>query len=241
MSGARTGPTGLSGGQAALALARLAIVRASRGKALWVGVALMVLPIIPVVVAASLHEPAREIWEDGFNVCLLVLPILPAILVAASLADELEDKTAAYLWSRALPRWAIIGGKLLGLAPIIALIMGVGVTAIWAIAGGAGALGADTLVWALLGVAAGAVAASAVSGMWATLVPRHAVAVSVAWLLVLDLPIGALSMKLHYLSASYGARALAGLADRPLDGVIAIAIILVITIAVAAWRITRIE
>ena len=43
----------------------------------------------------------------------LLLTVIPPILVASSIADEIDDKTSAYLWSRALPRWSIVLGKFL--------------------------------------------------------------------------------------------------------------------------------
>lgn len=228
---------GLSGGHATRALAGLALTRAVRGKALWIALALVLLPLIVVGVRVGLGHPADEIWETAFGTTLLVLPVVPSILVSASLSDELEEKTAAYLWSRALPRWSIVAGKLVGLAPIAAVIVVLGLTGAWALIGGPSAIPADTFARGVVGMAAGALAGATIAAMWATIVPRHAVAVSVVWLLFVDLPLGTLPVKVHYLSASFAALAIAGFEATAADGVAAFALLIVVPTAIAIRRI----
>ncbi|MBZ0236922.1 MAG: hypothetical protein K8M05_31630, partial [Deltaproteobacteria bacterium] len=131
-----TNATGLSGLDATLALARLALVRSMRGKALWIAAAISLLPLVVVGVQVSLGHTPTTMWETAFHLTLLTLPIVPSILIGPSLSDEIEDKTSAYLWSRALPRWSIIAGKLLGLAPIAAAIAVVALAIAWGVMGG---------------------------------------------------------------------------------------------------------
>jgi ABC-type transport system involved in multi-copper enzyme maturation permease subunit len=236
------GATGLSGAAATLALARLALVRAIRGRALWIAAALALLPVVVVSVRVGLGHGHDDVWRTAFELTLLTLPIVPSILIGPSLADELEDKTSAYLWSRALPRWSIITGKLLGLAPIAAVILVVALSVSWMVIGGPAAVPAGVAVGGLVGVGAAALTGSAMVAGLSTLLPRHAVAVSVVWLLFVDSSIGSLPLKLRYLSISFGGRTLAGFTDVGLAaGTITLLALAGAGVAVAVLRIARME
>lgn len=234
----------MTGGAATWALARLALVRVTRGKALYIAAALIALPIIVVSVQVGLGEETDEMWRAAFEMTLWILPVVPSILVAPSLADELEDKTSAYLWSRPLPRWSIVTGKLLGLAPVAALIMATGLAACWIIAGGPSAIPAGTAARSIAAVAAAALVASMVVAAIATLVPRHAVATSVVYLLFVDAFVGALPLKFQYISVAFGARAIAGYtfaAASVAAGVLTLVAISTVTVLIAVRRIATLE
>lgn len=244
---------GLSGWEATRAIGALSLRRVLRGKALWVALGLALLPCLLAVARRAHGSDAYESWRITFGFFLLVLPIVPPILVAASLSDELDDKTSAYLWSRALPRWSVVSGKLLGLAPVCAAAMLVGLTLSWFILGGDAEIGqraagdwnanaeAAPVFWRhAVGLTAGAIGASAISALFATLVPRFAVPIAVCWLLLLDAPIGALDMNLHVLAISYGAREIAKGAH-VLTGVTSLSALVAIALAISMRRIARLE
>jgi ABC-type transport system involved in multi-copper enzyme maturation permease subunit len=236
-------PAGLTGMQATLALARLALVRAVRGKALWVAMALSLLPLVVVGVQLSLGQSAETMWETAFRLTILGLPIVPSVLIGPSLSDELEDKTSAYLWSRALPRWSIIAGKLLGLAPIAAAIAVVSLALAWLVMGGPGAIPVGTALRGFAGAGAATVVAATLVAALATLVPRHAVAVSVVYLLFVDNLVGGLPMKLRHISIAYGGHAVAGVdaSTGPLVGALSLAIVGALGVTLAVTRIARME
>jgi ABC-type transport system involved in multi-copper enzyme maturation permease subunit len=232
----------MNGTTATLALARLAVVRALRGRALYVAMALVVLPITIASVRIGLGHEADEVWRASFALTLLVLPIVPSILVGPSLADELEDKTSAYLWSRPLPRWSIVAGKLVGLAPAAAAIMVVGLLVCWLIVGGPGAVPAGTAARGVAGIAGAAIAGSMVVVMIATLVPKHAVATSVVYLLFVDAAIGALPLKFQYTSVAFAGRTVAGFSEASLaGGLVTLLVIGALTVSVAIRRIATLE
>ncbi len=235
-------PTGLSGVAATQALARLALFRALRGKALWLALALALLPVIVVSVRVGIGHDRLEVWRAAFELSLLALPIVPSLLVAPSIADELEDKTSAYLWSRALPRWSIVAGKLLGLAPVAALILVAGLTVSWLVIGGPGVVPTSVALRGVAGIAAAALVAAGLVAALATLVPKYAVAASVMWLLAVDAPIGILPFKLQYISIAFGGRSIAGFTETgALAGGVTLVVIGALAIALAIRRITRME
>jgi hypothetical protein len=238
MSAARTG---LGGGAATLALARLALVRALRGKALWVAAVLVVFPVIIAATRTSLGHPPDHIWRAVFTFALLALPIVPSILVAPSLADELDDKTCAYLWSRALPRWSIVAGKLLGLAPIAMLLMMASLAIAWGVMGGPGKVPVDLAVRGIVALGAAALVASTIAAALALLVPRHGVAIAIVYLLM-DAALGALPLKLKAMTVFHSAHVIAGFEDTGLAGsLITLGVIGALTSVLAIRRITRME
>jgi ABC-type transport system involved in multi-copper enzyme maturation permease subunit len=237
-----SGRTGLTGMQATLALARLALVRAARGKALWISMATALLPLVVVSVQVGLGHSHQTMWESAFGLTMLTLPIVPPILIGPSISDELEDKTSAYLWSRALPRWSIIAGKLVGLAPICAAISAVSLAIAWLVMGGPGAVSVGTALRGFAGVGFAALIASTLVAALATLVPKHAVAVSVVYLLFVDKIVGELPIKLQYTSIAFGGRAIAGFTEQgAIAGVTTLVAIATLAIAVAITRVARME
>ncbi len=236
----RGSASGLSPMEATLALARLALTRALRGKALWVAVATVGLPVLWAAASGEMKDGPEAIWEGTFVIALLALPVVPSVLIGPSLADEIDDKTSAYLWSRALPRWTIVVGKLLSLAPVAALIMATGLASAWAMLGPK----APPTDVALRGVAALA-AAGLVGSMMVTalalLVPRQAIAVAVIYLLI-DAVIGALPFGLARVSLVFATRAIAGFHEAGVTGgLMTMAAISAVAMFIALRRIAAIE
>lgn len=185
-------------------VARLTAQRLSRSRAPWIAVALATLPLIYAALSVD-HSP--EILEKVFKIEDLLLVVVPPLLVAGSIGEELEAKTASYLWSRPLARWTVIAGKLCALAPLaIATMLASWVGAI-AIARGqlppaatAGALAIGTLAIAL--IAAGI----------ATLAPRQGMALAIVYVLV-DFTIGNMPLSLPAISVTHHIKVVAHLAD----------------------------
>lgn len=199
MSAQASGRVPLSTGAALATLARVTLLRARRGKALWIAALIAALPIAYAAIAHAQHA-----WIDADDIFQRVLPIyalLPAMLVGASIGDDIEQRTTTYLWSRPLARWVVPAGKLLALAPIVAAY---GV-ATWLIAtrlGGVEATAASTAAMALGGAATSVVAAGV-----ALVVPRYAMSLGISYLL-LDLVIGWLPFSLRALSVTHQLHAL---------------------------------
>ncbi len=230
---------GLSGWEATTALARLALRRILRGKTMWVALGVSLLPCVVAIAMTANNQYPVKIWSDLLILVLPLIAIIPPILVASSLSDEIDEKTAAYLWSRALPRWSVVAGKLLGLAPVATGAIVLGMVVSWLIIGGPSAVSPGLFGQSILGVAAGTIAASVVSAMFATLAPRFAVPLAIGWLL-LDSLVGSLDINLHVLAVSFGARAFAQNHD-VVTGAISLLVLTTIALIIAVRRIDRIE
>ena len=141
----------LTGFEATIALARLALTRLLRGKALWFALGLGLLPSLLALAWRAGNAEVMTVWERSVTSYALVMTIIAPILVASSLSDEIDDRTAAYLWSRAVPRWTVVAGKLLALAPVVAVALVLGLTVSWALLGGPAAVPAEVFARTALG------------------------------------------------------------------------------------------
>ena len=215
-------------------LVGVTLKRLTRGKALWIAAGLAALPVVFAVVFQAAARPPSP--SELLAPTMLLFAVLPALLVGASVGEEIEDRTSTYLWSRPIARWAVLAGKLLALTPIVAALIAGG----WAIAG-ALATGAPPVA-AILGVAAGAVATSLVVAGIAVVVPRHGMALTIAYMLV-DLFIGGLPFSVQQISITYQTRTLAGVDGAPAIAgpLIGLAVIAGVWTAIGLRRIRRIE
>lgn len=223
-----------STGAALSALARLTLTRLLRGKLIWVSLAIACLPI---ALATGLgHEPTTAL-DITFGIEMFVLSILPALFAAPAIGEELEDRTATYLWSRPLPRWSILAGKLLALAPFVtAILVGSWIVSIFV------ALHKPPPPLTIVAIAAGTLAVSIVSASIATIAPKRGMAFAIIYILIIDLPLGGIPAATRWLSVTHATRTLGGFESAsPVAGGIALAILSAIWLAVAFRRIGRIE
>lgn len=239
VSPAAAGPgTAVAPGAAATVwtLIGVTLTRLRRGKALWIGLLFAALPIITAAIMASYRVTPTH--DDAFFLILqLLLGLLVAMFVASSIGEEIEARTGTYLWSRPIARWAVLAGKLCALAPVvIALIVAAWYASIlvWTSAG-------PTAISCLALVAGGAAACLVAAGI-STLVPRHAMALTIGYLLV-DNFVAAMPFSLRELAIAHQISALAGLADDAAIAtpLIALAAIAGVWTAIGLRRIRRLE
>lgn len=226
-------------------IARVTLMRIRRGQAMWVALGIAMLPLI---VAVALQQAVAD-PRDRMDLIIylhiavtFVLAIVPALFVASSIGEEIEDRTITYLWSRPLPRWQVIAGKLVALAPIAAALVLVG----WLLAIG---IAYDRLAptWTIVAIAFATLAVSCVAAGISTLAPKHGMALTIIYMLLFDLPIGEIPASLQILSISHQTRLLAGITTHGIqDGprlvpAITIAVIAAVWLAVGLWKIRRTE
>jgi ABC-type transport system involved in multi-copper enzyme maturation permease subunit len=229
--------TGLSttGTIAALTLRRLV-----RGRVLWVSLVIATVPVVFTILLRRHGRSEYALTNDAHAFVQLVLSILPALFVASSIGEEIEDRTTTYLWSRPVPRWAVLAGKLLALVPIIcALALGSWVASMF--------IGVQVApsVASCLGFLLGTVALCIVAGTIGTLVPKYGMALAIVYMLFFDLPLGAMPASIRGLSISHHVRTIADLLrnrdDSPTSAAIGICAIALVWALVGLWRIRRLE
>jgi ABC-type transport system involved in multi-copper enzyme maturation permease subunit len=217
-------------------ITRVTLLRLVRGKLLWVG---LVIAALPVLVAMLIRAKADAL-ATTFGIVRLLLVVLPPLYVASSIGEDIEDRTATYLWSRPLARWTVIAGKLVALAPVVAALVVLSWMA--ACTFGLGRTASTASIGAL--VAGTIVVACACAGI-ATLFPKHGMAFSIVYVLV-DLTIGELPASLRTLSITHHVKLLSGLWPAQTDtssssSLIALAVIPAVWLALGARRIGRVE
>jgi ABC-type transport system involved in multi-copper enzyme maturation permease subunit len=205
--------------------------RLVRGRALWVSV---LIAALPVVLAAALQghgtmEPVRAVQ-------FLTMALLPPLFVASSLGEEIEDRTTTYLWSRPIGRWTIVIGKLLALAPVATMLVVGGFAASHQIG-----TGASPAARAILAMCAGSLAIAAMSAGIATLVPRHGMALSIVYLVIFDLALGAIPASINQTSITHQVALLVDPDAAALQPALTMTVIAGGWLAIALWRIRRLE
>lgn len=226
-------------------IARVTWKRISRGQAIWVALGISLIPVIvALVLRQAVTDPTDRLTftMDLYVVEMFVMAIVPALFVASSIGEEIEDRTITYLWSRPLPRWHVIAGKLVALAPIAALLVLVG----WLLAI---QIADDRLApaWTIIGIVAASLAVSLVAAGIGTLAPKHGMALTIIYMLLFDVPIGEIPASLQILSITHQARMLAGIAPHGIRDVphlapaITLAVLAAVWLAVGLWKIRRTE
>jgi ABC-type transport system involved in multi-copper enzyme maturation permease subunit len=226
--------------RSALVLAGLTLTRLMRGRAVWVSVIIAGLPLA-FAFALRTYGQKSNIALDVLVFENLVLALLPAMFVAASVGEDIEDRTTTYLWSRPVPRWAVLVGKLLALAPVTAAFM----VGSWIAAVVIGSRAVPPVL-STIAIGAGSIVVCFVSAGIATLVPKHGMALTISYMLFFDLPVGLMPISLSELSVTHHVRQLAGMfpdigGDPPSGGAIGLVALAIVWMSIALWRFRKLE
>lgn len=226
--------TMLSRGGAISAIARLSLKRLMRGRSLWVGAAFCLLPLGIVF----LSEADRDSWDEVIGAFVGMLAIVPPLFMASALAEEIQERTFTYLWTRPIDRWTVIAGKLLAYAPLI-IVMFVASLAVAAFITYGSELEPAVLLRGSLALALGVIAFGAFATGVGSLVPKQATATAIAYLLIVDAVIGAIPLSIANLALSHHVNALAESLEA--SNILWLAGMTTIWLAIAFWRVNRIE
>lgn len=209
--------------------------RLFRGRAVWICAAIAGLPTL----LAFATRGERDSVEAVAVIQIVVTALLSSVFVASAIGEEIEERTITYLWSRPLARWTIMIGKVLALAPISLALTLAG----WFVAAQI-ATGAPPEPSTLFAFGAGAIATSMVAAGIATLVPRQGMALSIIYLVIIDIAIGVMPVSIHEIAVSYHVISLTGLdpnmASAP-HAAIGLAIIGAVWLTIGMLRIRRLE
>lgn len=235
--------------QAALVIARYAWMRLWRGKSYWLSVLLALSPVVVAWLPGLRASTPAERWRDALEVAIQIVPLSAAIQLAQAVAEELEGHTVTYLWTRPIPRAALLAGKLLAALP---LVLGVALLPLLAAYVGShlDQLGAGLSSLTDLGDLGAALAATALGGLAASMVaagigalfPRQAFVVALAYLLFLDKVLGFVP-NLGYVSITYHMRALAGFPAEvgPAAAAVTLVILALVWLGIGIARLRTIE
>ncbi len=219
------------------AVAELTLRRLLRGRTLWVAGIIALLPVAFGAVLRS-QEQRPDLGDELLTFQMLVLAVLPPMFLSASIGEEIEDRTITYLWSRPIPRWTVVIGKLLALAPIAIVL----VVASWHL-GCALGLESSPPARTHAALAGGAAAVSAIATGIAVLVPRRGMALAISymmldgWIGIMPASIQNLSVLHHVTSLSYPP---ADTAYSPISA-IWLAVVAGGWLGLGLWRIRRLE
>ncbi|MCA9676218.1 MAG: ABC transporter permease subunit [Kofleriaceae bacterium] len=231
----------LGGLDATLAVARVTLVRAMRNKSLWVAAFIAFLP--EVFAGVAVRDPSIDRWEAVLAMWITCMTVATPVLLAASIGEEFEERTMTYLWSRPLPRWSILTGKLVALVPILWLIGAAGLMLPWfTVFGRLASEHPSVLTDSLIGSAFGAIGLAAITTALTTLAPKHGTSLSITYLLFVDGTLSHFDAKISNVSVLFHSRQLA-LATSEGAGT-AIGWILGLAafwMMIAVWRVRRLE
>ncbi len=211
---------------AVMVIARLTWMRLVRGRAIWLVLVLLCLPIG----AAWLVRAVGRDWSSVEWLAHVTL-VSAAILLSGAVGEELENKTHTYLWARPISRDALILGKFVAIVPALLLASLATTAAAYLIAGESGWQMLRTLAsHALAGLAA-----SAVSVAVGALFPKHPLVVAVGYLLAADSIMYFLPASLRQLSILTHADALAN-GEAPGQAAVALFLHTAFWLGLAIWR-----
>jgi len=226
----------LSGAAATVEIARVTLTRTLRQRTLW-GAA--IVAALPLVLAAIFKALAQRHAQAIFEAAEATAAVLVGLMVAGAIGEELEERTMTYLWSRPLPRWSLLTGKLAALVP---LTLALGAGGAW-LAMSVRSDGDDPIGRMALAIAVGLAARAAVAAAFATLVPRQALALTIAYLFFIDLPLAIVPARLQVISIVFHEHELAtrGMGESVVTALVSLGAIMAAWLALAMWRIRRLE
>lgn len=227
----------MTAGATMLVIAALTWRRLLRGRSLWIAAIIALVPVAFGAVLRTQGSP-QGLADELLTFQLLVLAVLPPMFIASSIGEEIEDRTMTYLWSRPIPRWTVVIGKLLALAPIAMALVVVS----WHLGGRLG-LASVPSARSHAALAAGAAAVSVIATGVAVLVPRHGMALTIGYMLF-DFWIGIMPASIQNLSVSYHVTAISFPAPGGPGVATAAAWLAVIAagwLGIGLWRLRRLE
>jgi len=235
----------VSGVKATTIIARLTFKRLFRSKGIWFTFAMSLLPILIATLGSRDSDTPKKVWDAVFGIGLLLYCIAPPIHLASTIAEEIEDKTFTYLWSRPFPRWSVITGKVLALLPTLCVLFSITFgLAFFMSYGDKASANTDMLMKGMTSLWLGMLAASCVCIGLGSIVPRFPLVVSIIYLLIIDIAISGIPAAVNHASVIYNMVVIAGLEDKNSDTLTAVISLLCISalwMSVAVWRIGRTE
>ena len=202
------------------------------------------LPVALTAVALGWNK-GPGLWSDVLDLTLrFLVPFSPALAMAGLVGEEVERQTATFVFSRPAPRWTLVVGRLLAVAPTILATLTASLVMSYALSMSRGDLRDVSDTWLGLARAMFAVAlavpayglVAAAIGAW---LPRQPMVTVGVWILGVEVGLGTMQSPIANLSIAHHLRAIAGL---PADlGIVQAAIGVVALIAASGMAIAAIS
>lgn len=122
---------------------------------------MLLLVALPVVIGLLARLANRGLEVDRILDTMMVrtvLPLVALVLGTAALGSELEDGTAVYLMIKPVPRWRIMGAKMLVAAGLTVVLVLPSTVLAGLLAGGLGSAAVATTLGFAVGVSVGGIA-----------------------------------------------------------------------------------
>jgi ABC-2 type transport system permease protein len=213
---------------------------------------MLLLAALPVLIGLLVRLSDSRIQIDRILDAMLVqtvLPLVALVLGTAALGSELEDGTAVYLMIKPVPRWRIVGAKMLVAAGLTVALVVPSTILAGVLAGGTGSASVTTTIAFALAMAVGGSAYACVFVALSAFTSR-ALVVGLGYTMIWEGVLAGLFDGTRFLSirqATLGiARGLAGddRARASLDLGMSVAIVTVAVVAafvLGSWRLKRFE
>ncbi|MBL4636033.1 MAG: ABC transporter permease [Kofleriaceae bacterium] len=231
----------IPGLQATGSIARLSVKRVLRSRILIVGIILMALSFLPMLLGAGKSKTPEFRWEHFLRLAGVLQMLVVALFSASAIAEEIENKTYSYLWSRPIPRWSVLSGKLVVTILLGTLLSGACVSIGFSLTG---ATETGLLLRAILALALGGLAVSCIASCLGIIAVKYALAVSIAYFLIFDSIIGNMPFALARISVFHNVTAIAGYgtnAGTTLTSVLWLLGISSFAVTISLWRLARKE
>jgi hypothetical protein len=183
-------------------LRRLTRLRRRRAASRWIAPALAALPVLATGLLALTGRWGRDLFDHilEFHLRFLVL-FLPALALADAVAEEIEQQTFTFLFTRPAPRWSLPIGKYLASVPSLVGLLSASVAVSFAIALLVPPAGPREL-WnelpalgrALAAVVLGVPAVGALALLLGTWFPRHPLVVVLGFFFLVEGVLGSLPL-----------------------------------------------
>jgi hypothetical protein len=183
-------------------LRRLARLRRRRSPSRWIAPVLAALPVLATGLLALTGRWGRDLFDHilEFHLRFLVL-FLPALTLADAVAEEVEQQTFTFLYTRPVPRWTLPIGKYLATVPSLVGLLSASVAVSFTIALLVPPAGPREL-WdelpalgrALAAVVLGVPASGALALLLGTWFPRHPLVAVLGYLLLVEGFLGSLPL-----------------------------------------------
>ena len=136
------------------AAATLTLIRLRRGRSIWFAVAIAVLLLgAAVAIRLGTHVDPKTLWDAMIDYPMrrVLVFLAPFLFCATALSEEIEARTATYLFSRPASRGAILFGKWVAGAGLAAAVVCGSVLVLWIVcwSSGSEAITAATAVRAI--------------------------------------------------------------------------------------------